>query len=316
MRQDELRKHLEHAFAFRSETGGILRLVAGAADALPGMVVDQFGTLGVGTLYDSESSIAAQDLLDALCALKRFGQVLVRARMVDEHDSNRYVYRSSGGFSEDLVLESEEDGIKFKIKTKISDDFGVFPDARRARALVRSISGGKRVLNLFAYTCGFGVAARLGGGTEVVNVDPNRDYLTWGRENAALNGVDFHLIPDTAQAYLRRLNRRVAAGTHAVPDVVVLDPPAFGVGRGAERLVRSLWPELLQLIANLAPRDVVVLCNDRYLRQSVDVMELLRRNFPAYRCDTIAQCPSVLGRQVGMCDRFYFPPQLIHVRRS
>ncbi len=316
MKRSELQERLEWSFSFREERDGILRLVAGAADALPGLVVDKFGSLGVGTLYDSASSIAAEDLLAALRASQQFEQVLVRARVMDERDSNRYEYRWSEGFSEGLTLQAEERGIKFSVRTKIRDDFGVFPDAREARALVRSISAGRRVLNLFAYTCGFGLAAKLGGATEAVNVDPSRDYLSWGRENATLNGVEFHLIPDTAQAYLRRLNRRIAAGTHAAPDLVVLDPPAFGVGRGAERLVRSLWPELLELIARLEPSDIVVLCNDRYLRQYVDLNELLRRSFPNYRCDIIAQCPSVLGRQAGATDRFYFPPQLIHVRRG
>ena len=48
---------------------------------------------------------------------------------------------------------------------------GVFLDSRPARELVRSVSAGKRVLNLFSYTGGFGAAASVGVAACSHNVD-------------------------------------------------------------------------------------------------------------------------------------------------
>lgn len=57
----------------------------------------------------------------------------------------------------------------------------MFTDARPARAWVREHAAGRRVLNTFAYTCGFGLSAALGGAAVVKNVDLSRKVLAWGR---------------------------------------------------------------------------------------------------------------------------------------
>lgn len=51
-------------------------------------------------------------------------------------------------------------------------------------------AAGLRVLNLFAYTCGFSVAAIAGGAARVVNLDMSRPALSRGRDNHRLNGHD------------------------------------------------------------------------------------------------------------------------------
>ena len=54
---------------------------------------------------------------------------------------------------------------------------GVFLDSRPARELVRSVSSGKRVLNLFSYTGGFGAAASVGGAACSHNVDSKVSFI-------------------------------------------------------------------------------------------------------------------------------------------
>jgi 23S rRNA (cytosine1962-C5)-methyltransferase len=168
-----------------------------------------------------------------------------------------------GGIPAPEQIVAVEDGLRFEIRTDPRHDFGLFLDGRTARSRVRALAGGGLVLNLFSYACGFGVAARAGGARDVVNVDPERSYLSWGRRNAALNGTDFRVVPDTAQAFLRRWRRRAERGTAEHFDVVVADPPAFGVGRGDDRVLRKFWPELWNPSPQLEPAHAVLCATTR-----------------------------------------------------
>jgi 23S rRNA (cytosine1962-C5)-methyltransferase len=93
------------------------------------------------------------------------------------------------------------------------------------RSWVRDQAAGRSVLNLFAYTCAFGVSARLGGAERVVNLDVSRPYLEWGQANYVLNDLavdsrDF--IYGDAFDWLGRFGRR-----QTTFDLVVVDPPSF-----------------------------------------------------------------------------------------
>ncbi|GAL26669.1 methyltransferase [Vibrio variabilis] len=57
----------------------------------------------------------------------------------------------------------EELGCKYQLDIGRNQNFGLFLDMRNGREWVKSKSQDKRVLNLFAYTCGFSVAAIEGG---------------------------------------------------------------------------------------------------------------------------------------------------------
>ena len=102
---------------------------------------------------------------------------------------------------------------------------GLFLDMREVRGWVHNMARGRSVLNLFAYSCSFGVSAMLGGATRVLNVDVSKPYLEWGQENYRLNDLtadpqDF--VFGDAFDWLRRLGRR-----NEPFDMVLVDPPSF-----------------------------------------------------------------------------------------
>lgn len=117
-----------------------------------------------------------------------------------------------------------EEGVPFLIRPGADLSLGLFADARPARRWVRE-RGAARVLNTFAYTCGFGLSAALGGAQTVKNVDLSRKVLQWGQQNYALSGLD---APDQDFLYgdvfgwLERLRKR-----GDLFDLVILDPPGF-----------------------------------------------------------------------------------------
>jgi 23S rRNA (cytosine1962-C5)-methyltransferase len=313
-------KHLAHilsdAIAYRGELlqpqDACVRVVAGAADDAPGLIVDRFGQLVVCTDYDPAGLGAS--LMASLetefpdrCILLRW-----RGREGDPALQLRWGGRAT---SEQIV--AVEDGLRFEIGTDPRHDFGLFLDGRMARSRVRALASEALVLNLFAYTCGFGIAARAGGARDVVNVDPERSYLSWGRRNAALNGTDFRVVPDTAQAFLRRWRRRAERGTAEHFDVVVADPPAFGVGRGDDRVLRKFWPELLESVAALAPAHAVLLCNDKAYRGYEDFEPTVQAALGAsYAVTAIDHGREILGREPSRRDPWYASPRVLHARRT
>lgn len=44
---------------------------------------------------------------------------------------------------------------------------------------------------------------------------------------------------------------------------MIVDPPALGIGRGNERVLRLLWPELFASLLAMKPRTLVLLSNDK-----------------------------------------------------
>ena len=119
-----------------------------------------------------------------------------------------------------------ENRIPFLIRPGADLSIGLFGDARPAREWVSAHTlPGSRVLNTFAYTCGFGVRAALAGAASVKNLDLSRKVLAWGQQNYALNGLkapDSDFIYGDVFDWLLRLAKR-----GELFDLVILDPPSF-----------------------------------------------------------------------------------------
>ena len=187
---------------------------------------------------------------------------------------------------------------------------------------MREAARGQRVLNLFSYTGAFGVAAAAGGAADVANVDPNREYLAWSLRNAALNGVKMRVLPDTAQDHLARHLRRLARNAgQANYDLVIVDPPAFGVGRGAERVLRLLWPALFASLRTMTPQRLVLMSNDKAFRSRQGFGELVQAQLgDLYRFDRLgtyltpddlaADRPKLPWRP-GNEDPYYVEPEVL-----
>jgi 23S rRNA G2069 N7-methylase RlmK/C1962 C5-methylase RlmI len=131
--------------------------------------------------------------------------------------------------------EVTEGGLRFRVNLSDYLDTGLFLDARKRRSLFRNEAAGKRVLNLFAYTCSFSVYAASGGAQAVDSVDLSNTYLEWGAVNFALNGFRTGMgAPFRSSACANNLIRAdvlefagEAAKKRLTWDLIVLDPPSF-----------------------------------------------------------------------------------------
>jgi 23S rRNA G2069 N7-methylase RlmK/C1962 C5-methylase RlmI len=222
-------------------------------------------------------------------------------------------------FANDQLKEEDypcrEANRNFLTRPTTEHDMGLFLDTYSARNWVAKHSKNKRVLNLFAYTCAFGVASALSGG-EVTNIDPNQDYLDWGKDNARLNGIDFRNLKDTTQKYLSRHERRVKEGKDRPYDLIITDPPAFLVGRGKDRLGRKIWPSMLSSMKNSGCKTFLLICNDRSFLSSRPWHPYLHEQLgKKVHLEDLQQSFDVLGRAPNTePDPHYHPPKLTIAR--
>jgi 23S rRNA (cytosine1962-C5)-methyltransferase len=140
---------------------------------------------------------------------------------------------SGGPVGDDGRREVVEGGLRFGVELLPNRNTGLFLDARPARAWVRANADGRRVLNLFAHTGAFGVAAAAGGARSTVNVDPVPGALARAEANYTRNGLPFDGRTFWRSDALEAMKRAARAGGRF--DGVVLDPPPVATGgrRGA-----------------------------------------------------------------------------------
>ena len=103
-------------------------------------------------------------------------------------------------------------------------DTGLFIDHRNMRVRIKDNSRGKSVLNLFAYTCTASVHAALAGAKKVTSVDLSQNYLDWGKQNFALNGLNvssnkYQFVADDIFEWIK--------GNTEQFDIIFIDPPTF-----------------------------------------------------------------------------------------
>ncbi|MCZ4295128.1 class I SAM-dependent methyltransferase [Vibrio sinaloensis] len=145
--------------------------------------------------------------------------------------------------SRPVVVESQ---LKYQLDIGRNQNTGLFLDMRYGRDWVKANAKHKNVLNLFAYTCGFSVAAIEGGADQVVNVDMSKGSLAKGRENHKLNGHNINQVKFLGYDIFRSWGKIKKMGRY---DLIIIDPPSFQKGSFAltkdyKRILRKL-PELL-----------------------------------------------------------------------
>ena len=217
------------------------RLFHGSVEGHPGLTIDRYGDLVLVQCF--HSPLAA----DTLAAVQSFYTALLPDLTLVFNDRSHANSRIGNALPADqleaamLPREMHEMGITYRIAGRhAGQDPWLFLDLRAARRRVMQEAPGKSLLNLFAYTCGVGIAAAKAGARFVVNVDFADSSLAVGKENARLNDLPVRprFVKCDAFAAMRQYSgvgqpKRVR-GKVMPPfpeleaqtfDLVVLDPP-------------------------------------------------------------------------------------------
>ncbi|SJN56762.1 Ribosomal RNA large subunit methyltransferase I [Vibrio ruber DSM 16370] len=171
---------------------------------------------------------------------------------------------------------ASEDGLKYQLDIGRNQNCGLFLDMRYGRRWVREQAAGKKVLNLFAYTCGFSVAAVAGGATQVVNLDMAKSSLAKGRDNHLLNQHDVSSVYFLAHDLLKSWGKIKKYGPY---DLIVIDPPTFQ--KGSFALTKDYRKILRRLNDWLAEGGQVLACVNAPMVPSDFLIQSMREEAPA-----------------------------------
>lgn len=261
-----------------------IRLFNSAADGIDGFVVEQLADVLVAQLHEGRLCVAEAELRRACERLMQQRGAAAVYRKTFPRDRSHAgpqldaLHTSSApwlGNAAAPEIEIRENGIRFLVRPYDGYSTGLFLEHRANRAQVRALAAGRRVLNTFAYTCGFSVAAALGGAARTVSVDVSKKYLEWGKANFAANGIaleDHWFIRSDVLEYYRRAKRQEQRF-----DFIILDPPTFGREKGGRAFsfvdhARELVRGALEL---LEPGGIVLLATNHRATRPADLSRLV-----------------------------------------
>jgi 23S rRNA (cytosine1962-C5)-methyltransferase len=259
---------VEFREALFGESTNAFRLISGEADGFPDVIVDSYdGHLLVQWQAETAEKSGA-GLIERLQAEWRPRAIYTQLVTKQERTVPRLVY----GEELDRRTPVRENDITFLINFGEGLATGVFLDQREnRRRLLEMPLRGKTVLNTFAYTCAFSVAAAKAGAV-TTSVDLSKNYLEWGRDNFRANGLDpaaHDFVFGDAFDWLKRFAKRDQKW-----DVVILDPPTFSTTkRGRAFQAGRDYEELAALAIPLVAAGGWLLCSTNQRTLAADEFE-------------------------------------------
>jgi 23S rRNA (cytosine1962-C5)-methyltransferase len=247
------------------------RIVNDAGDGMPGVCVDRYGDFAVLSLATDEASDRASELAGLLMEFGAQGVYLKQRARADLRRAARAELAPKepiAGAAVPAVLEVREGHARFGVTLNEGLSCGLFLDQRDNRARIAAFCGGRKVLNLFAYTCSFSVYAALASAERVTSVDLSGHALARGRENFTRNGLDPEAHSFVQTDALEWLVRAAKRGEKF--GVVILDPPSFSTsGKGKTFRVADGYERALTLVFGVLEADGRVLAVTNHRKTSV-----------------------------------------------
>lgn len=238
--------------------GRACRLVFSESDGLSGCIVDrydrwlalQFTSLGLA--QRREGIIAALvDLLQPAGIYQRTERGIGQLEGLEARDELVWGEAPPG------PIEIAEGGLRFLVNLAEGQKTGFYLDQRDNRQVAAPLARGRRVLDAFCYTGGFGLHAARAGAASVLGIDQSESALHLARENARINGLEN--LTFTHGDVFDELDALVARGERF--GMVVLDPPKFARTRNAvEEALRGYRRLQTLALRLLEPHGFLVTC--------------------------------------------------------
>ncbi|MES2474756.1 MAG: class I SAM-dependent methyltransferase [Verrucomicrobiota bacterium] len=228
-----------------------VRLIDGRGDGLPGIYLETFAGHWLVSTTTSQLPPEFREWVrdqGVSCYWKR----------LDQHQKESPTHLSGPEITAPFLMR--ENGLAFEISFQSGYSQGIFLDQRDNRAAVRErMAPGKRLLNTFAYTGAFSVAAATAG-AETTTLDLSQPYLDWAKRNLSHNGLDpaaHHFCKGDTFHWLRRFAKQGRTF-----DGIVLDPPTFSRDeKGKVFRVEENFGELAALALEVLAPDGWLLCS-------------------------------------------------------
>ncbi|MBI5825351.1 MAG: class I SAM-dependent methyltransferase [Chloroflexi bacterium] len=223
---------LEKAIASRlslmdSQHESAFRLFNGFTEGCPDLIIDMYAATAVLHNYADHPEEGASLVQEAMQFLTtslpwlRAGIVKTRNGATQEDKRGKILF----GTEPDRKIK--ERGVWYSINLTLNRDSSLYLDTRNLRKWLIENLKNKSVLNTFAYTGSFGVAALAGGANRVVQIDLNRDFLNIAKTSYTLNGFPIQKGNFIARDFFEQVSNMKRTNTFF--DCVLIDPPFFSV---------------------------------------------------------------------------------------
>lgn len=263
----------------QAEQTDAYRLFHGSVEGEPGLTIDRYGELILAQSFHRPLTPEKLRAIEIFYAEVLPGLVVIHNDRSEPNSRIRNDLTPAQNVAAHQPRQTREMGVQYRIQARHEgQDPWLFLDLRAARRRVMAEAAGKSVLNLFAYTCGVGIAAAKAGARFVVNVDFAESSLKVGRENARLNDLPIRprfiqsdVFPAVRQ--LAGLGQPQVVRRKRLPpfpkleaqtfDLVFLDPPRYAKSPfGVVDLVND-YPALFKpaLLAT-AEGGALICCNN------------------------------------------------------
>ncbi len=245
----QLRQHaqLDQTDAFR--------WINGEGDGLPGVTVDCYADYLMVQLYtpawDAHIGILTKALQQVFQPQGIYRKLRPQeTRALEAKKRTKEYSRLIAGSAAPVPLQVKENGLIYLVDLREGLNTGLFPDQRRNRQEVMSRVAGKRVLNLFAFTGAFSVAAAAAEAKKVTSIDVSKKYLDIAQENFSINRINSKRHEFIIGDVFMELEKMRIQQCHF--DIILFDPPSFSTTKksrfsthgGTSKLVAATLPLL------------------------------------------------------------------------
>jgi 23S rRNA (cytosine1962-C5)-methyltransferase len=181
-----------------------------------------------------------------------------------------------GEIPEDLYII--ENGMKLKLNLLSNKNNYYFPDMKNGRTFVREIAKNKHVLNLFAYTCAFSVAAKFGDAKSVVNIDMSKGALKVGMANHSLNKLNPKGVSFLPYNILKSFSNIKRKGPY---DLIIIDPPSFQ--KGSFEAIKDYEKIIKKLPQIASDKCTLLACLNSPELQSSFLIDMIQQWAPSFK---------------------------------
>ncbi|MFT3882100.1 MAG: class I SAM-dependent rRNA methyltransferase [Gemmatales bacterium] len=259
------RKQLTKAITFRKDVlrltgpGKACRLVFSESDGLSGLTVDQYDRYLV-VQFTSLGLVQRKKMIIALLAelLEPLAIYLRTERGIGEQEGLELQDGPVFGTMPTEPIIIDENGVRFQVNLAEGQKTGFYLDQRDNHLAVAKYAQGRRMLDAFSYSGGFGLHAAKAGASSVLCVDGSEGALELAKQNAELNQVSDRVTVERSDVF-KYLEQAVQASEKF--DLVVLDPPKFARNQSAVDTALKGYRRLQALSLQLLnPGGILVLC--------------------------------------------------------
>ncbi|ABA88318.1 SAM-dependent methyltransferase, putative [Syntrophotalea carbinolica DSM 2380] len=251
------------------------RLINGEGDFLPGLTVDKYGDYLMVQLFSRAWRphlpllvSALQKALEPVGIYEKFRPQQTR-KLADKPKKLSHLLWGQG-FSGRLKIK--ENGLTLLVELEEGLNTGLFSDQRDNRRDLMARAAGARVLNLFAYTGAFSVAAAAAGAAKVTSVDASAPYLEWARANFEANRLNpkrHEFLVGDCRNVLKDLQRQGRSF-----DVIIMDPPSFSTVKKSRFTTSGGTSDLVSEALPLLEKGGVLITSSNH--QKVDLADYLK----------------------------------------